>query len=590
MEMQHERNPLRPPRARRRPGEQTEGDIPPVDETMDATQERSDHPGANTEAKGEKPAPPNRAWLLFIFMFAVYSLNPDYIWLNDLTPNTALPLNILSGDGVTFSPGTHPFMFGWQYAAGDKNSFVKVNSWPPELRRQYETGALKLVGCKYYLTESAIHGRYVNIYGLGTALTALPVYAVMELILPDFAARPQLVRFTAREIAAALTALSAMCLYLAALRFTVRRNALIVALAFGLGTCVWSTCSQGLWQQTPTVFYLALGTCLFVRIDERRRWLAIPCAMAMAAAVWCRPTSAVVVLCVGAWLALRDRRAFAAYALAGLPFGAALVFYNYHWLGSPFAFGQGPASQNVAVAMTGSTSLWQTSLSDGLAGLLASPARGLFVFSPIFLLAIPGMVRIWTSPKLAVLRPLAVAALIILCMEAKFFCWWGGWSYGYRLVLDITVFLSLLLIPAVDLLRRNVLLCGLFAVMFLWSAAVQIIGVTLYDLDGWNCRKATVVARSDRPNPIILLDKNEAEAMRKDPAFVKSAEVGLNVDDPAFHSRLWSITDSPIVYYLTHAGEAREHRATQSQRYAADALSRLFGNATAQPQGTESKP
>jgi hypothetical protein len=485
----------------------------------------------------------------------VYSLNPDYICLNDLTPNVWQPLQVLDGGGLTFSANTHPFMFN--------------------LPRSNAEGTSKAAECKYYLVESAVPGRYVNIYGIGATLTALPVYAVMKCLVSDLAKHSQLVWFTARETAAALTALSAMFLYLAALALTGRRNALVTALAYGLGTCVWSTCSQGLWQQTPAVFYLALGTCLFVRI-ERVRWLAAPCAMAWAAAVWCRPTSVIVVLCAGVWLLFRDRRAFAAYALSGLPFAVALAFHNYHCLGSPFAFGQSLASRNIAVELTGSPSLWKTPLAEGLAGLLASPARGLFVYSPFFLLAIPGMVRVWTSPKHAVLRPLAAAALLILCVEAKFFCWWGGWSYGYRLVLDITVFLSLKLIPVMDALRRGLFLRGLFAGALIWSIAVQIIGVTVYDLTGWNDRKAVLVFKKGKPDPVLVMEESEVRVLRGDPAFADGIAVSLDVDYLDYRGRLWAVKDSPLVYYVTHVGAARAERSRQSQHYAADKLSEML--------------
>ncbi len=542
-----------------------------MSESVEASEAGTCCASPESSAGGQSRTPPGRAWLLFIFLFVVYSLNPEYMCVSDMKPNVWQALRILSSGNLTFTVDSDPSLFDWRSGKENGGGPVEILRWDEASRRQYAEGTLELVGAKYFIVESTTPGRYVNIYGIGPALTALPFFATVKCFVPDLTAHPELAWFTGRETAAALAALSAVFLYLAALALTGRRNALIIALAYGLGTCVWSTCSQGLWQQTPTLFYLALGACLFVRI-ERVFWLAAPCAIAWAMAVWCRPTSAIVVLCAGVWLALRDRRAFAAYLLAGLPFGVALAFHNYHYLGSPFAFGQDVTSRNVAVTMTGASALWQTPLSQGLAGLLASPARGLFVYSPFLLLAIPGMVRVWTTPKHAVLRPFVVAALLILCVEAKFFCWWGGWSYGYRIVLDITVFMSLMLVPVMDLPRRNILLGGLFTAAVLWSAAVQIFGVTAYDQDGWNNRKATIVARNDLLNPVILLDKSEAEAMRKDPAFVKAADICLNVDNPAFRSRLWSIADSPLVYYATHFSEARKQRAAQSQRLAADML------------------
>jgi len=497
-------------------------------------------------------------------LFVVYNADPMYLCINDMTPNVNLPLQILDHGSLTFTPESHPFMFKWKSEKAGGDAEAKVKKWDPELLRQYGEGTLKVTGGKYFLAESAIPGRYVNIYGIGAALTALPVYAAAKFVVPDLSERIRLVWFISRELAAALAALSAVCVFFCALALTERRDALIVAAVFGLGTCVWSTCSQGLWQQTPTVFFLALGACLFVRAGEKP-WIAAPCAMAWSMAVLCRPTSAVVVCCAGVHLLLVNRRAFVLYAAAGLPFAVGLAVYNGLYMGSPFAFGQDAASRAVAAATTGSSDIWGTPLSQGLAGLLVSPARGVFVYSPVLLPAIPGMVRIWSDRKCAALRPLCVASVLVLCIDAKFFGWWGGWSYGYRLALDVAVFLSLMLVPMVGSLHRNRVVCGLFAAALLWSVGVQIIGVTAYDLGGWDNRKASVVVRSGGLEPVIVLEQGKVDEMRRDPAFVDAVELTLDVDLPNYRSRLWSIYDSPLVYYATHFRSARESRHALSR-------------------------
>ena len=514
------------------------------------------------------------AGLLLLGLFTVYSLNPNYLVVTDTMANVHQPLNMLHGN-MTFTADSHPFMFKWKPANND-NRRIDINAWTPEVRKQYEAGAIKLVGPEYYLVESRMPGRYVNFFGIGAALTALPVYAVLEQFVPVLADHQKLMYFTCRELGAALVAFSALFVFLTAVALTERRYALIIALAYGMGTCVWSTCSQGLWQQSPNVFFLAMGMCLFVRI-ERSWWLAAPCAAAWAMAVWCRPTSAIVVVCAAVWLALRDRRALAVYLLAGLPFAALMVLYNHHYLGSPFAFGQVEGARTLAAQKTGVAEVWQTPLLQGLLGLLLSPARGLFVFSPFLLLAIPGMVRVWKIEKLAAMRPLLVAVLLILCVEARHFDWWGGWSYGYRHVLDLTVFMSLLLIPAFETVWHRNGFRGIFAAALLWSVVAQIIGVAVYDVTGWDNRKAVAVTMKDRPRPVIVLEESDARAMGKDPAFVKASGVKLNVDKPDFHRRLWSIKDSPLVYYVTHFSESRKQRTACCQRF----LPELFGGGAA---------
>ena len=507
-------------------------------------------------------SPPKRVWkwpplLLFLVFFGVYSANPDFSILGDIRPSIYQALHILNKHEWTFTPASHPFLFQW-HSDSRKNDF-RIYQWDPALKAQYEAGTLKPVKCGYYVVASSIPGRYVNFFGVGPALMLVPVYAVAQLLVPDLAGNAWLSWFLCKETAAALVAGSAALIYLAALSLTKRRNALVIAVAYGLGTCVWSTCSQGMWQQTPNVFFLALGTLLFFRI-EKARWLAVPCGVVYALAVWCRPTSAVVVVCVGVYLLLRDRRALIAFALAGLPFAVALAFYNYHYLGSPFAFGQDVGGRIIAVSKTGSNAMWQTPLFKGLLGLLVSPSRGLFVYSPFLLLAIPGMVRIWSAPRYAVLRPLLVAVALVLCVEAKHFDWWAGWSFGYRHVLDMTVFLSLMLIPVMDTLWERKLYRGMLAAAVLFSVGVQVVGITASNGTSWNNREATKVYKQGREKPIIVLNKDRVAAMRWDKDFIRSEVVRLDIDKPENRRRLWSLRDSQLVYLVSNYTEARIKR------------------------------
>ena len=60
--------------------------------------------------------------------------------------------------------------------------------------------------------------------------------------------------------------------------------------------------------------------------------------------------------------------------------------------------------------------------------------------------------------------------------------------------------------------------------LFGWAIAVQLLGVLTYDGDGWN------------------------------------ASNGRDIDRPEWRDRLWSIDDSQLVYYATHARTARRQR------------------------------
>ena len=90
--------------------------------------------------------------------------------------------------------------------------------------------------------------------------------------------------------ASLLTALAALFVFLAARGFVQPLPAVLIVLAFGLGSCVWPVSSQALWQHPASTFLLSLGAWLLLR-SERRRLAAAWCGAALGMAVLCRPTA-----------------------------------------------------------------------------------------------------------------------------------------------------------------------------------------------------------------------------------------------------------------------------------------------------------
>jgi hypothetical protein len=156
---------------------------------------------------------------------------------------------------------------------------------------------------------------------------------------------------------------------------------------------------------------------------------------------------------------------------------------------------------------------------------LFSPARGLFVYPPILVLAFIGAYRVVREREWPELVPLVAATAIVMAMRFKWFDWWGGYSYGYRPLMDAIVPLTLLVIPAIAAPWRNRSTRALVAVLLAWSIGVQWVG-TAYDSQSWD--------RYGGP----------------------PSRVSRNIDDPAHRDRLWSIRDNPIAYYFLHRREA----------------------------------
>ena len=468
---------------------------------------------------------------LFLICFSAYTLNGDPLFGNDQKSSMITSVNLLKNHSLAVTPPQAPSEFSWfSQRPGEEGKQIKINRWGKEMAALYETGQIT-ARPHYYLVESVHPGHYVNVFGVGAALTALPVYGLLNLF-TDIASNHFLWWHAAKLLAAALIALSAVLIFLSMRRFVSLPAAFFGALAFGLGSGAWSISSQALWQQTPAMFFLALGAwCLFG--SEERKHFPLYCGAALGAAALCRPTGVFAVICVGLYFLVvgrHDVRKYPLkYALGVLPFAAAVWLYNDYYLGSPFTFAQGVVGQSISMGKTGSSDIWQTPLFVGLGGLLFSPSRGLLFYSPLLLLGFAGAGMLWRNPrKYAPLIPLLVATLAMLITAAKWFDWWGGWTYGPRPIVDVGVFLALLMIPVLNHVFTRSWIRGVFVVLLVYSFAVQAVGAWSYNLQ-WN-------------------NKNN-----------------MNIDRLEHRSRLWSLSDSQILHYMANFRSARKVKQQRIQ-------------------------
>ena len=89
---------------------------------------------------------------------------------------------------------------------------------------------------------------------------------------------------------------------------------------------------------------------------------------------------------------------------------------------------------------------------DGFAGLLVSPNRGLLIFSPVVAFVpagLPALIRDrWRSPAFWCFA----AAAVQFVVYGSYSVWWGGHTYGPRYMLDLIP----LLVPAGALAAASV--------------------------------------------------------------------------------------------------------------------------------------
>ncbi len=534
---------------------------------------------------------------LMLGLLLLYQINGGFLPGNDAAANLYLPVELIHQGSLSFRPDSMPQMFIWRIESGGEQRRLSVRDWhgqPDEATRRWlaearsegipadatwgdlrRAGRIEMDRPEYYLVPSVDPEQkgYVNQFGPGAGLTALPVLGLLDLLVGDLRRHPAALWYGGKWVASLCVAASAAIVFLALVPLTGRRAALIIAALYGAGTCVWSVASQTLWQSGPNLFFLALGGLCLLRIG-RRAWWAAGCGAALGWAVVCRPTSAVVVMAVGAYLAawtihrirvgcftggpVAAAAPLLAFVAAGLPFAIALAAYNTYYLGSPLSFGQTIAGAQIAAEKLGAPNPWGGSFWEGFYGMLISPSRGLLVYSPVLIFAGWGIVHMWREPRMERLRPLGVAAVLMLLIQSKWYSWHGGWSFGYRLMVDAMPLAALSAAAVVERVRTSRAWLGAAAALAVWSIGVQVIGAFAYDVVGWNHREAFLVRHPDG-RAMVTLERAQAEQIAG-PFDGRVRSVRLDVDRPAFRGRLWSLGDNPLAYYVNHFAQSRRNK------------------------------
>ena len=221
-----------------------------------------------------------------------------------------------------------------------------------------------------------------------------------------------------------------------------RRWGIAVAMTFALATPVWSTASRAMWQHGPSMLCIAVGLLCALRAQSGARgWMGMGAAFAASYAM--RPTDSIVIIVMAVWIVVAERRHLLAVVAGAVPPLVVLVAVNlavYHQPLSPYYTG----GQSFAVSGT---------MAVALAGNLVSPARGLFIFCPLVVLSVAGVVVRWRAGELtAFWRALAVLPVLHWIVISAFKHWWGGDSYGPRFFTDLVPVFVVLALPAVEVL------------------------------------------------------------------------------------------------------------------------------------------
>jgi hypothetical protein len=332
-------------------------------------------------------------------------------------------------------------------------------------------------GVPYYL--QLVDGHYVSAYPVGPAILALP-FSVPQILYLDWkqpgwdtADSPCFDTITKRSTAA-LTTLAGLALLAVLLRLGLQREAWLAATAAVLGSNLWCTASQSLWQHGPAALMLTLVVLLLLPESPSRLRFFLA-GVAAALLVCARPIALAFAVMTALWVTFRHPRRLVWFVAPAVALGSALIGYNRAYLG----LATGYYSQFEAA-------LFATPWQDGLLGTLMSPSRGLFVFSPWTIVAVLYLPIAFFQLRLRTLLPWLLLTLVAhALLISTFSVWWAGWSFGPRYWTEVIPLLAISLGLALHCARRFRPVYAIALVLIAVSIGIQVLGALEYP-SGWD--------------------------------------------------------------------------------------------------------
>lgn len=308
------------------------------------------------------------------------------------------------------------------------------------------------------------------------SLVHVPAVAVREVVLRASPGSAALSWPIAAHVApAALGALTCALFFALARRFASARAAGLATIALGVGTTVWVYARYPYTEILQTACFTGCLLALVAALDDpgprTARWLGLAAGLLVSSKLvyFAAIPGAALVL---AWrLRARPRELlvfFAWTALTFAPWVFLILFYNWlryrSWLTT--GYGGVPAGKS-----------W-----IGLWGLLLSPGKSVFLYSPPLVAALFGVPALWRRHRLALLAILA-ALVPVVAVYARFIFWHGDYAWGPRYLVFAVPTLLVPLALVLDRLRGRAL-AALLAPLLAAGLAVQLLGNAFY-WDHW---------------------------------------------------------------------------------------------------------
>jgi len=253
----------------------------------------------------------------------------------------------------------------------------------------------------------------------------------------------------------------------------------LTVLTYGFGTIAW-VYAKTFFSHSTAAFFVLLSLYLFVSMtrDENTHYVytkSVLSGIALGLATLIRYTSFLFVFPLVVYffrkkISLKKMRAIL-FILPLLIFILLAGWYNWVCFDSPFITGYSlnPLYGNETIRFT-------TPFYVGLWGLLISPKRGLFVYSPVLLFSIVGIKKLYTEAKEETFL-LVSSFLLLLLFYSSWWYWPGGLCYGPRLLYSAIPFFTIPIGKSIDSYRHKRVFWIIFLILLCFSIYAQFAAV-----------------------------------------------------------------------------------------------------------------
>lgn len=336
-------------------------------------------------------------------------------------------------------------------------------------------------GDEAFWVVRGLEGHFVSKYPITVPLVIAPLYWPAVRYLDSLAWDPlafdRVARIMEKVVASILATASVILLYILLRRRICTRDAILLSFAYAFGTTTWVISSQALWQHGFAQLLIVATMLLLTGSRTSIRVVAVGFLCTLIAAA--RPPDVILAAGLGLYGLWWAGRKFPLLILAGLLPVVLNLAYNLlivgHFAGAyallvKVSEGNGGLLDGIERLVSGPT--------EGVAGLLFSPTRGLFVFSP-FLLFVPlYFARVLRDRYQRGLTIAITLAIVVQVIGYGALDWRQGISWGPRWLTDMLPLLIWMLPPILITLSRLEKI--MFVLAFAVSVGIQFVGAFWY--------------------------------------------------------------------------------------------------------------